>query len=383
MVYLSKWVGAYSDPTRRVKRAGIMVWRKVLARSFLVCALAGSAALGYEYDANDFALWVAGYDAGQGAGYYTDPWTAVGRPSVDTDYWGSWRPVVTVYPEWLPTALVTVGVDGKLILKFDHRLADDRNNAYGIDFIVFGNGFQTIGGLMEWTYGEPNAVRIKTGQVESELGRVSVSQDGLTWYSFEHGPWADSFAPTLGRVYNPNEPNTGYPGWENLWWGQVTNPTMPLDPNTEPGDFNGVTVAEMSMAYGESAGGTGFDLKWLDPNDYEALAEDVNTSRKWIRYVKIECTATNPEDGPLPEVDAVSDVSCCGDWKHRFPAGDVTGNCMVDMADVLMLSEYWLWEVTDPNAAAGQADVFKDGWVDFKDFAVLGGNWQMCTWGCE
>jgi len=343
----------------------------------------GGAALGYEYDASDFAVDVNYYNAGDGAGYYTEPWTAVGRPDVDTDYQGSWRPVVSVYAQWLPSAIVTVGVGGELVLAFDHEVADDENNPYGIDFIVFGNAFQTIDGEVDWTYGDPNAVRIKTGQVKSEHGRVSVSQDGQVWYTFKDGPWSDSFAPTLGRVYNPNEPNTGYPGWENQWWSQVTNPTIPLDPNMEPGDFNGVTVAEMSRAYGESAGGTGFDLRWLDANDYAAMAEDVNTGRKWIRYVKIECTATDPEEGPLPEVDAVSDVSCCGDYKHPFPAGDVTCDCLVNPGDVVMLSKYWLREVTDSNEAAAQADVFKDGWVDFKDFAVVGEDWRMCTWDCE
>ncbi len=354
-----------------------------MVRCFFMCALMGVTALGYEYDASDFAMDVNYYNAGDGAGYYTEPWTAVGRPSVDTDYWGSWRPVVTVFPQWLPSALVTVGVGGELILKFDHAVADDKNNPYGIDFIVFGNALQAIDGVTDWTYDDPNAVRIKTGQVKSEQGKVSVSQDGVIWYSFENGPWADSFAPTLGRVYNPNEPNTGYPGWENLWWAQVTNPTMPFDPNVEPGDFNGVTVAEMSRAYGESAGGTGFDLQWLDANDYAALAENPDTGRKWIQYVKIECTAADPEEGLLPEIDAVSDVSCCGDFRHPFPAGDVTGDCVVDIADVLMLGEYWLWDVTDPNEPAAQADVFEDGWVDFKDFAVLGGDWRMCTWDCE
>ncbi len=340
----------------------------------------GCAAFGYEYDASDFAVDVNYYSAGDGAGYYTEPWTAIGRPSVDTDYLGSWRPVVTVYPQWLPTSLVTVGVGGELILQFDHAVADDRNNPYGIDFIVFGNALQAIDGTTDWTYGDPNAVRIKTGQVESEQGKVSVSQDGVIWYSFENGPWADSFAPTLGRVYDPNEPNEGYPGWENLWWGEVTNPTIPFDPNVEPGDFNGVTVAEMSTAYGESAGGTGFDLRWLERDDYELLVEDGNTGRKWIQYVKIECTAPDPEEGPLPEVDAVSDASCCGDWKHPFPAGDVTHDCSVNLEDVLVLGMYWLTEATGTSDGA---DVFEDGWVDFKDFAVVGADWGMCTWHCE
>ena len=349
----------------------------------MVCLCFGAVARAYDYGPNDLVTEVVSYDAGSGAGYYDYPDSALGRPTIDTDYYGALRPVVSVYPSWLPGDIVTVGVGGHLTLKFSHKVADDKNNPYGFDFIVFGNAMQAIDGVNPWTYGDPCDVKIKTSQSDSEFGKVSVSQDGATWYTFENGPFADSFAPTLGREYDPANPNDSYEGWVNLWWGEVTNPTLPFDPNLEPNDFKGASVAQMCEAYGSSAGGTAFDLQNLAPEDYEALSIDPNTGRRWIQYVKIECTATDPEQGPLPEVDAISDVSCCGDYKHAFPVGDVSEDCTVDYEDLRLLSYYWLAEISDQNDPAKSADIYEDAIVNFRDFALIEANWLGCTWECE
>jgi hypothetical protein len=85
-------------------------------------------------------------------------------------------------------------------------------------------------------------------------------------------------------------------------------------------------------------GGTGFDISRFP------LPPDPQTGRKWIQYVRID----NPrQGGATPEIDALSDVAACGDWKHPFPPGDVTMDCRVDLADMAVISENWLvctWE---------------------------------------
>jgi hypothetical protein len=329
-------------------------------------------------DANDFAAEVVSYYAGDGASYYTFPGTALGEPAVDTDYWGADRPVVPVYPQWLPTEIVTVGVGGHLILKFNHKICDDRNNPYGYDFIVFGNSLFSIGG--NWDYGDPCNCFISSGQVNAEKGKVSVSQDGVNWFSFDDGPWADSFAPTLRRVFDPNEP-AYYPGWENLWWGEETNPTLPLDPNVDPNDFAGKSLAEVCLVYGKSAGGTAFDLRRLA--DFNNLAIDPQSGERWIQYVMIECLGTDPGlGGPKPEVDAVSDVSCCGDYKHPFPAGDINRDCVVGFEDLEIMCRNWLKSVGDEEGEEWMADLYKDSddIINFRDFAVLAGDWLGRTW---
>ncbi len=69
--------------------------------------------------------------------------------------------------------------------------------------------------------------------------------------------------------------------------------------------MEGMTLAEMIAAYDGSAGGTGFDLRWLDPKDYAALPVDPNTGSRWIQYVRIE---DDPASSVTTEVDAIADV---------------------------------------------------------------------------
>lgn len=336
---------------------------------------------GYEYDANDFATEVITYVEGSDTGGYNNPSTALGRPSVDTICNGAIRPVVTVFPAWTAVEIVTVGTGGHLILKFNHKVSDDFRNPYGYDFIVFGNALQKIGGTTLWSYDDdPCAVVISGGVVGSEKGLVSVSQDGVMWYSFNGGVYADSFAPTLGRQFDTNDPNDSYAGWDNQWWSDVTNPTVPLEPNIGPNDFAGKTVADVAIAYGDSSGGTAFDINDLDANDLAELEIDPNSGCRWIQYIKIE--STDPCGVLMPEIDAISDVGGCGDWKHPFLEGDLNKDCRVDYMDLFFLQNCWLTDGNDCSENPCDADVFKNGLIDFRDFAVVVDNWQRCSWDC-
>jgi hypothetical protein len=100
----------------------------------------------------------------------------------------------------------------------------------------------------------------------------------------------------------------------------------------------------MIRAYNGSAGGTGFDLRWLSPADYAKLAVDPNTGRRWIQYVRIE---DDPGSSATTEIDAIADVSCCGDYKHPYPVGDLNKDCRVDFSDIAVIALHWLectWE---------------------------------------
>ena len=327
---------------------------------FLSCMCFAASALAADLDPNDFAIEVVGYKDGD-VSSHNDPNTALGRPGVDTDYFGADRPVVPVYAAWEQDQVVKIGSGGHLVLKFSHKVGDDENNPYGIDFIVFGNTFQRIGGGVNWEYQDPATVTITSDDVYAEPGLVSVSQDGVTWYAYNDPnlPKADTFAPTLGRTYDPNNTVDAYPGWLNQWWGEVTNPTVPLDPNLTAGDFVGKTVAEVCEIYGQSAGGTGFDLQDLAPEDYAALAEDEETGRKWIQYVKVEYTGSILYE---TEIDAVADVSCCGDYRHPYVGGDFNHDCRVNFLDFAILAS---------------------NWVDEDGLIVLAGNWLTCNWECD
>ena len=333
----------------------------------------------YQYDQSHFATEVISYTEGVGVGrdylsgeVFNNPQTALSRPIVDTtpDYWyispsdGN-VPVNPVYPPFRATELVTLGKGGELIIKFDHEVANDRNNPYGIDFIIFGNSMCTVSNNASWTNRNPDSCTV-TGCGSSEGGIVSVSQDGVTWYNLlDDSIAADNFAPTLGRIYDPellsDDPNSvdnGLGSW-NQWWTYPTNPTLPLDPAKKYSDLAGWSVAKIAQYYEYSAGGTGFDLEWFTGNI------------QWIRYVKISNPATSVN---TPEIDAFSDVSCCGDWQNPYPYGDFNYDCRVEMSDFAYLAENWL---TDDTVGTAVVTWNMNKLID------LAGSWLECTWNCE
>ncbi|MBU0677060.1 MAG: hypothetical protein KJ626_03000 [Verrucomicrobia bacterium] len=250
----------------------------------------------YEAGASNlFPDWITGE-------LFTNANATLGRPTVDTTGDDGvipsteGVPVVPVYPALRASELVTLGWNSSLVLKFNHRVLDHPLNPYGIDLIVFGNSRHALQSPTQWTNGNPN-VAINSGATAIEGGVVSVSQDGAAWHTYTNGLFADSFAPTLGRVYDPVNTDTHLGSW-NQWWGGATDPTLPVDPSIIPTDWDTKTVAEIAERYRGSAGGVPFDLSSLP------LPLDPVTGLKWIQYVRVEnMGAINPE------VDAVADVS--------------------------------------------------------------------------
>ena len=330
----------------------------------------------YAYDPNDFAAEVIYYDEGAGADLdwitsmpFNDPYNALGRPTIDTtgDNWNmpvsEIVPLVSVYPAFRSFELVTIGNGGELIVKFNCPVADDINNPYGIDFIVFGNSQQNTG--LYWKNKDPELFEITGSSVIEEPALVSVSQDGIFWYTFDPNtsPLADTFAPTLGRVYDPNNANQSIGQW-NQWWGDPTDPTLPIDPNITSHDLLGLTVAEAAQLYGDSAGGTGFDLADVGLN--------------WMLYVKV-----TGNDYVTAEIDSIADVAACGDRKHPFPAGDLNQDCKVNVDDISLLAQNWLRECQGDETYLEVGDVHEDCSIDMLDFAVVASTWLDCSWECQ
>ena len=282
-----------------------------ILRSFaILLGLAGWGLLCTQ--ASEYAVEVIQYVPGTGVGFdfitgesFTNPATALGPPAVDTtgdDDLGlggipvaETVPVVPVFPAFRADEMVTIGQGGSLILKFDHRVMDDPDNPYDLDLIVFGNS-QMSATSGPWNNRDPAGSLLSNAE-GADPARVSVSQDATNWFTFTAGPFSDSFAPTLGRVYDPANANTNIGAW-NLWWAGPTDPTLPIDPAVSPTNLTGWSLQKLARHYETSAGGTGYDISGF------ALPVDGVTGFKWIQYVKVEA------DGALnPEVDAVSDVA--------------------------------------------------------------------------
>lgn len=339
-----------------------------------ICFSLSAVTFAIDYDANDFAWEVVNYVQGSGVGYdyisfdyYNNPLTALGRPTLETTGDGDWdpcpipedvlMPVVPVYPPFRAFEIVTIGNGGKLVLKFNHPVSDDENNLYGIDFIIFGNSWWGIASGGCWRP-DSNPETVIVGPFCKDPGIVSVSQDGQNWYTFTTGPYADDFAPTASYEWDD----------VNDIWGRELNPTRPVDPNLTPANFNGKSVAEIIEIYNGSAGGTGFDIG--------ALGLD------WIQYVRIE-DDSGGGTGVTTEIDAIADVSSCGDYKHSFPVGDINRDCRVDYEDLEILCDYWLAEINDPQEPAAIADIYEDDVINLYDMALLAGNWLYCNWECK
>jgi len=314
--------------------------------------------------ASDFAVEVVDYD-NTWSGTWSDPQVVLGRPTVDTV--GDGRPggpppiplaLVPVYPAMHPSEVFKLGTDGEsgfgfVVVRFDHPIEDDPLNPCGIDFIIFGNTFQEAGDDKFWQNGDPNLTFINSTRASSEPGLVSVSADGIHWQTFDQGPYADTFCPTLGRIYDEENPEPSLLG--NLWWGAPTDPTYPLHPAIKPSDFVGMSVAQMARRYGYSAGGTGFDLSWLNP------------PMPAIQYIKVVCQFGQG----TPEIDAFADVKA-----RRFPDFDCDSD--VDLDDVAFFEDCATGPgLGPPTRPCLRADLDGDGDVDQTDFGLL----QQCFSG--
>jgi len=284
----------------------------IVVSMILACAAADAGA--YTYGASDFAVEVVEYVEGADVGSdwisgetFNNSDCALGRPTVDSagDNWyiatDETVPVVAVYGPMRAFEVVSIGNGGSLTVRFDHKILDEAGNPYGLDLTIFGNAVQSYDynnpNQPGWVNGDPNNFFVEAGGY-AEPGIVSVSQDGQTWYTFT-APYADDFAPTLGREYDTENPDKSIGEWNN-WWGDPTDPTLPLDPSLGFDSFDGWNIAQISQSYGESAGGTGFDISGFD------LTVDTETGYKWIQYIRV---ADNPGSTATTEIDAFADVA--------------------------------------------------------------------------
>lgn len=253
---------------------------------------------------------------------YNQASNVLGHPTMgiftsSSTYGDSGSTINPAYPAWSGGRLLSLvgdddeGTPGFVTIKFDHDVLDDPNNPFGIDFLVFGNAFGVRNSKENVQLTTDPLTVSFTGKGSYENALVEVSQDGETWYPYEKGPYADSFMPTLGYLYDPAAPDTGlFNG--NLYWGRAARATRPVNPACSFSSFSGLNLAQVCQRYDGSAGGTGFDLAELP------LPENGN-GVKWIRYVRISCVEESNDEGDfgynVPEIDAVADVAPVSDYE--------------------------------------------------------------------
>ncbi len=169
--------------------------------------------------------------------------------------------------------IVSLGLSGEIVLRFDDNVILD---GPGVDFTVFENAFLVVGAgnLTQPPFAEP--------------GRVSVSQDGQSWYVFDC-PYDDSDA-------GPYWPGCAgiYPVFSD---GSGATPDASV-PTTEPIESL-VGVPVLSFVAPPGSGGDSFDL--------------AGSGLGWVRYVRIEAapfvtTVPGPTNAAF-DIDAVAAVN--------------------------------------------------------------------------
>lgn len=213
---------------------------------FLLGLASGSAALA----ADPWADHVVDYSAGSNADSLNqNAMTALGEPERVTgempfspfDFPGTVTPYNTPYQQ---DEVVSVGAGGHLTVRFDEPVRNDPTNPWGVDLIVFGNGF--FSSLTPPTYDGPVTDIFGEGPFT-----VSVSANGV------------DFVPLAGLFDDATFPMLGYTDVDGPYTQSGTIPTdfrKPMNPALTPASFIGKTFAEVIALYNGSGGGLGLDI---------------------------------------------------------------------------------------------------------------------------
>jgi hypothetical protein len=244
-------------------------------KSLIVIASVISTAAAF----GQFASQVVSYSPGTGYSKgFTNAAAALGEPSrVTPGQYGG--PVDPFDPPYEPSQLVSIGAGGWLTLQFDRPIINHPNNPFGIDFIIYGNsGFIITNAFDPNTFdwiGTPATDGSLLGNNDGQT-RVSVSADGERFYTLD---------PALAPTVDGPLPTDGSGSFQR-----------PAYPGLKQSDFAGLTLEEIRVVYGGSAGGAGYDISWA--RDKQGRAVRLGA----IRFVRIEVLSGKSE------VDGISAV---------------------------------------------------------------------------
>lgn len=240
---------------------------------------------------DNFADNVVSYNNLSTSAPYSNPAAALGQPTtLDYDGFSTYHRsmVNTAYNTAPDGSNVLAALDssglGSLTVSFNTPIVHSSSNWYGMDFIVFGNqGFIGGPGYADDSTDMANYF-ITDGTTYSDLPTVSVSQDGVTFYTLP------SPVTASGNTLFPENP-FAWDSQTHTWSNTTLDFTKPVNPALTESDFAGLSVAQAISMYGGSAGGTAFTLAGTP------FADDP----KGISYIRFT--------GAGGAVDAVSRVS--------------------------------------------------------------------------
>ena len=220
--------------------------------------------------AGPFADAVISYIPGTGvSATFTNTSTVLGEPSRVNTFGDATDPF---NPAYGGSQILSVGAGGSLVIKFGSPVQNHPGNRFGIDFMIYGNsGFIITNDFnpatFEWI-GTP-ATDSSLFAANSGPTRVSVSQDGTTWFTLN-----PSIAPTVDNLY----PTDGAGDFR-----------IPANPSLTPSSFAGATLDTIRSLYAGSAGGTGYDIAWAQNSN------GVSVQLSSISFVRVDVLAGKSE----------------------------------------------------------------------------------------
>ncbi|MCG3126516.1 MAG: hypothetical protein CHACPFDD_01352 [Phycisphaerae bacterium] len=205
---------------------------------------------------------------------YTDPLTSVGSPERFTGE-GVFPSVVSVYSgAYGVDEIVSVGEGGWLTVAFDEPITDDPSHAYGVDLIVFGNGFLF----------DSDGDDLADSAFDEGPFSISVSDDNVVYHTLGVD-FNDAVFPVQG--YNDSGPFDPVPGNSPSDFLKPINPALGLS------DLFGLSYAQIVALYDGSGGGIPVDI----------AASGLSA----VNYVRIDVPTDDLRD-VSPEIDAFAAV---------------------------------------------------------------------------
>ncbi len=245
--------------------------------------------------AANFAGSVVGTSSLTSGSLYNNPTAALGQPTtLDNDTFGDLYHACMVNPAYGVdqttgnNLLVAFGsASDQFTVQMTSPITHTGNSWYGQDFILFSNqgfvGTAASGFASEGT--DMSAYQIADGSTFGTLPQVSVSDDGVTFYTV---------TPSSSVAFPENPYH-----WDGLQaapntagWGALNDFSKPVNPALTASAFANQTVANAdNVLYDGSAGGTSYDFA-------------AQTPLTTIDYIRFSANAT----GPFGVVDGVSAV---------------------------------------------------------------------------
>ncbi len=246
----------------------------------------------------------AGFDAG-----YTNTSAVIGAPSAADSYGDAVDPFD---PAWQTNQVLSIGSNGWLTVEFDEPIVAAPGNAFGRDFIIYGNSFFEVtndtAAPEEWA---------TSGEVINDGGQteVSVSRDGAAFYRLN-----PALAPTVNYLY-PTDASGNF--------------QLPVDPELAASNFAGATLAGVAGLYGGAAGGASYAMGWAqDSNGNGVELYD-------IRYVRVDVLSGRAQVAGFAAVTNTSG--------QRVLAEDFVHDPALDGWGVWGDTNLFVWDPTNQN----------------------------------